>query len=115
MACMSVYIQKIGNKHTEPYSKERNKTMKDTDRETLLWLRHKTYYLELLINRATGLVNDCSKALTQLQTNGRKLDSDDLNSTINNLDIYGDYLSEIMADTVKDMKEDFEKVFTKGA
>lgn len=63
---------------------------------TLAGIKCEMTYLNELLERTDMLIGDCTNRLTDLEKKGHALHGDDLTPTVNHLDIYGAYLSEII-------------------
>ena len=68
--------------------------------DTLAHLKHETAFLNELLGRTDLLIGGCTQTLTELEEKGEKLDGDKLSPIVNQLDIYGAYLAEIIFSTL---------------
>lgn len=66
----------------------------------LALIKHDIGYLNELLGRTDMLIGDCGRTLAELEQKGADLCGDDLSATVNHLDIYGAYLSEIIFSTL---------------
>lgn len=67
---------------------------------TLVSIKCEMSYLNELLERTDMLIGDCTNTLTGLEKKGNALCGDELTPTVNHLDIYGAYLSEIIFSTL---------------
>lgn len=75
---------------------------------TLAGIKCEMTYLNGLLERTDILIGDCTNKLTDLEKKGRELHGDDLTPTVNYLDIYGAYLSELIFDAVNNVQKQID-------
>ena len=71
----------------------------------LVGIKCEMAYLNELLERTDILIGDCTNKLTDLEKKGHALHGDDLTPTVNYLDIYGAYLSELIFDAVNNVQK----------
>lgn len=75
---------------------------------TLATIKCEITYLNELLERTDMLIGDCTNTLTGLATKGNALCGDELTPTVNHLDIYGAYLSEIIFNSVNNVQKQID-------
>lgn len=65
-------------------------------------------YLNELLERTDMLIGGCTNTLTGLEKKGNALCGDELTPTVNHLDIYGAYLSELIFDAVNNVQKQID-------
>lgn len=77
---------------------------------TLVSIKCEMSYLNELLGRTDMLIGDCTNTLTELEQKGADLCGDDLSATVNHLDIYGAYLSELIFDAVNNVQKQIDTI-----
>ena len=67
-------------------------------------------YLNELLESTDMLIDGCTNTLTELEKRGNDLQGDDLTITLNHLDIYGAYLSEIIFTTISRIEKEIDTI-----
>ena len=75
---------------------------------TLAGIKREMTYLNELLGRTDMLIGDCTNTLTGLEKKGNALCGDELTPTVNHLDIYGAYLSELIFDAVNNVQKQID-------
>jgi hypothetical protein len=75
---------------------------------TLVGIKCEMTYLNELLGRTDMLIGDCTNTLTGLEKKGNALCGDELTPTVNHLDIYGAYLSELIFDAVNNVQKQID-------
>lgn len=75
---------------------------------TLVGIKCEMSYLNELLERTDMLIGDCTNTLTDLTKKGNALCGDELTPTVNHLDIYGAYLSEIIFGAVNNVQKQID-------
>ena len=75
---------------------------------TLVSIKCEMSYLNELLERTDTLIGDCTNTLTGLTKKGNALCGDELTPTVNHLDIYGAYLSEIIFGAVANVQKQID-------
>lgn len=75
---------------------------------TLVSIKSEMSYLNELLERTDMLIGDCTNILTGLEKKGNALCGDELTPTVNHLDIYGAYLSEIIFGAVNNVQKQID-------
>lgn len=75
---------------------------------TLVSIKCEMSYLNELLERTDMLIGDCTNTLTGLEKKGNALCGDELTHTVNHLDIYGAYLSEIIFGAVNNVQKQID-------
>lgn len=75
---------------------------------TLAGIKCEMTYLNELLGRTDMLIGDCTNTLTGLEKKGHTLHGDELTPTVNHLDIYGAYLSELIFDAVNNVQKQID-------
>lgn len=75
---------------------------------TLVSIKCEMSYLNELLERTDMLIGDCTNTLTGLTKKGNALCGDELTPTVNHLDIYGAYLSEIIFGAVNNVQKQID-------
>lgn len=75
---------------------------------TLVSIKCEMSYLNELLERTDMLIGDCTNTLTGLEKKGNALCGDELTPTVNHLDIYGAYLSEIIYGAVNNVQKQID-------
>lgn len=75
---------------------------------TLVSIKCEMSYLNELLERTDMLIGDCTNTLTDLTKKGNALCGDELTPTVNHLDIYGAYLSEIIFGAVNNVQKQID-------
>lgn len=74
----------------------------------LVGIKCEMSYLNELLERTDMLIGDCTNTLTDLTKKGNALCGDELTPTVNHLDIYGAYLSEIIFGAVNNVQKQID-------
>lgn len=74
----------------------------------LVGIKCEMSYLNELLERTDMLIGDCANTLTDLTKKGNALCGDELTPTVNHLDIYGAYLSEIIFGAVNNVQKQID-------
>ena len=77
---------------------------------TLVSIKCEMSYLNELLERTDMLIGDCTNTLTGLEKKGNALCGDELTPTVNHLDIYGAYLSEIIFGAVNNVQKQIDAI-----
>lgn len=75
---------------------------------TLVSIKCEMSYLNELLERTDMLIGDCTNTLTGLEKKGNALCGDELSPTVNHLDIYRAYLSEIIFGAVNNVQKQID-------
>lgn len=75
---------------------------------TLVGIKCEMTYLNELLGRTDMLIGDCTNTLAGLEKKGNALCGDELTPTVNHLDIYGAYLSELIFDAVNNVQKQID-------
>lgn len=67
-------------------------------------------YLNELLERTDMLIGNANNTLTELEQKGADLCGDELTPTVNHLDIYGAYLSEIIFGAVNNVQKQIDAI-----
>lgn len=81
---------------------------------TLVSIKCEMSYLNELLERTDMLIGDCTNTLTGLEKKGNALCGDELTPTVNHLDIYGAYLSEIIFSTLHRIDRTVNELIEQG-
>lgn len=65
-------------------------------------------YLNNLLEHTDTLICDCTNTLTGLEKKGNALCGDELTPTVNHLDIYREYLAEIIFTTISRIEKEID-------
>lgn len=76
----------------------------------LMTIKCEVAYLNELLERTDMLISGCTNTLTELEKRGNDLHGDDLTITLNHLDIYGVYLSEIIFTTISRIEKEIDAI-----
>lgn len=76
----------------------------------LMTIKCEVAYLNELLERTDMLISGCTNTLTELEKRGNDLYGDDLTITLNHLDIYGVYLSEIIFTTISRIEKEIDAI-----
>lgn len=76
----------------------------------LITIKCEMVYLNNLLEHTDTLICDCTNTLTELEKRGNDLHGDDLTITLNHLDIYGVYLSEIIFTTISRIEKEIDAI-----
>lgn len=76
----------------------------------LITIKCEMVYLNNLLEHTDTLICDCTNTLTAIATKGNALCGDDLTPTVNYLDIYREYLAEIIFTTISRIEKEIDTI-----
>lgn len=74
----------------------------------LITIKCEMVYLNNLLEHTDTLICDCTNTLTGLEKKGNALCGDELTPTVNHLDIYREYLAEIIFTTISRIEKEID-------
>lgn len=74
----------------------------------LITIKCEMVYLNNLLEHTDSLICDCTNTLTGLEKKGNALCGDELTPTVNHLDIYREYLAEIIFTTISRIEKEID-------